>query len=1130
MADRDSDRPESTANDPMQSPELSNESNSDSSESRARNGNGNIKAEGEGTREADPPSKPAAPSKPGIMAKLGLDVPTLSLMFKGAIPPVVALAICQSHAVAEQFTTLGYLVGIISVLSMSIMPRGKFIQTMVLNVLFASVGAAVALLMLWSSLQARLHTQSSPAVPGSLSPPYNSSQAAVSAIWLFANIWFVNTLRAKYPSVNLPSIVYSIMTNITCTYSPIMTSTASFESLVKRLFTAMLTGFAIATICSLFILPISSRVVTQGQMKGAIMLLRGAVKQEKKYLQSLEREDMFAVPGDISCGTGTDGESAERANKKEKDSARPNSTAEADAIKETVFKLRQVVGKIYADLPFAKREIAWGKLEGRDLSAILNYLRAIVIPVVGMSTVIDIFQRVAEKRGWVTTADTPPSLIAEKNEQKRVWNEVMKRLHEPFEQLSGAIDEGLQHAAMMLEILPRPKAQKKRNGQSSSSSTDADVESKGSLVLPGDPGFADSLKSRVKCFRDVRSEILYTWAWEKGLATEGTPLEKVDSIPLTQKDEKHRHDQSQLYVLLYIETLMQAAGQAVIQFVLYADSKVEDGTMRKNRLMVPKSKLIKKWISSIFSEEDRSQEQSADLFDTGMTIVSMGDGFAKKKDPEHLHPTNTWQRIGNSLRGISGFLSSEESSFGFRVACATLTIGIVAFLENTHTFFTQQRLVWAMIIIAIGMTQTSGQSIFGFLCRTIGTLLAMVFSLITWYIVDEKTPGIFIFLYLFLVFDHYFLFKYPQFIPAVMICMVTQVMIIGYELQVLEIGEAAAESTGQPVYPIYELAPYRLACVAGGCLVAFIWTIFPWPVTERTWLRRDLSATLYLLATYFSVINETLRSKLEATGGNPDVKGTPAHRLAKHRRQLFGKLMLLLPALKQHADFQRWEPTIGGAFPRQTYQDIIRRATRINSYLTLLAYTVGGSGGPSMTLTGEDHSVFTNKKNSRAWIDALAELLTDISPTQHTIISTLTLLSNALQSGHSLPPHLSLPRPYELTRQLESIEAAAARDDSRFGSAGTDSDGDSDGTTKTRRRGVVLLDARNMTQAGYAEFAVLQVCSTLVCDDLEGLVENVSQLVGVVDFSYRVQRGGDASQSDSGTESDGGGKGKGKAD
>jgi hypothetical protein len=35
-----------------------------------------------------------------------------------------------------------------------------------------------------------------------------------------------------------------------------------------------------------------------------------------------------------------------------------------------------------------------------------------------------------------------------------------------------------------------------------------------------------------------------------------------------------------------------------------------------------------------------------------------------------------------------------------------MTIGIVALLEHTQVFFVQQRLVWAMIMVAIGMTMS----------------------------------------------------------------------------------------------------------------------------------------------------------------------------------------------------------------------------------------------------------------------------------------------------------------------------------------------------------------------------------------------------------------------------------------
>ena len=111
---------------------------------------------------------------------------------RGSVPPTVALAFYQAPAVASIYSTLGYLVPIISVLSMCIMPRAKFIQTMVINLVGVCVGSAVALLGIWSGVKAREHT-----TPAGTITAYNSSQSAVCAIWLFANIYFVNVMRAK---------------------------------------------------------------------------------------------------------------------------------------------------------------------------------------------------------------------------------------------------------------------------------------------------------------------------------------------------------------------------------------------------------------------------------------------------------------------------------------------------------------------------------------------------------------------------------------------------------------------------------------------------------------------------------------------------------------------------------------------------------------------------------------------------------------------------------------------------------------------------------------------------------------------------------------------------------------------
>lgn len=77
----------------------------------------------------------------------------------------------------------------------------------------------------------------------------------------------------------------------------------------------------------------------------------------------------------------------------------------------------------------------------------------------------------------------------------------------------------------------------------------------------------------------------------------------------------------------------------------------------------------------------------------------------------------------------------------------------------------------------------------------------MVFCYIIWYIVDERTTRVVVFLWLFIFITFYFLYKFPRLLMGSALCVITMLLIIGYELQVRKTGKAVAAHTGQPYYP-----------------------------------------------------------------------------------------------------------------------------------------------------------------------------------------------------------------------------------------------------------------------------------------------------------------------------------------
>ena len=210
------------------------------------------------------------------------------------------------------------------------------------------------------------------------------------------------------------------------------------------------------------------------------------------------------------------------------------------------------------------------------------------------------------------------------------------------------------------------------------------------------------------------------------------------------------------------------------------------------------------------------------------------------------------------------------------------------------------------------MTPTAGQSLLNFVLRIGGTVIAMVLSYIAWYIVDGHKAGVLVFYWIFVSMGFYVPLKQPRYTIVGVLSVVTLTLILGYELQVDKIGIKVSTSTGQPYYPVYTLGPYRLATVASGLFVAFVWTVFPWPITEHSQLRRHLGSSLYLLANLYSVAHETIATRIRGQEGDMDSDDSPGRKLDKARYTLFTKQTMLLAQMKQVTGFLNWEIPMGG--------------------------------------------------------------------------------------------------------------------------------------------------------------------------------------------------------------------------
>ena len=107
----------------------------------------------------------------------------------------------------------------------------------------------------------------------------------------------------------------------------------------------------------------------------------------------------------------------------------------------------------------------------------------------------------------------------------------------------------------------------------------------------------------------------------------------------------------------------------------------------------------------------------------------------------------------------------------------------------------------------------------------------------------------------------------------------------------------------------------------------------------------------------------------------------------------------------------------------------------------------------SNLLSGKDK----NDPNKAGWLKDFTRLISSINVTSEETTSTLVLLSASITNGNALPPYVKAPEPYKLSATLEAIDPD-------------------------------ILSISHIAEPGYAAFAVMQIASALINDDIEKLI------------------------------------------
>src|ERR1700742_1174240 len=192
------------------------------------------------------------------------------------------------------------------------------------------------------------------------------------------------------------------------------------EVLIKHMIGAFLMGFAIAVGVSFCVFPRTHRKICFKLTDDFVNKLKESLKAQGAYMRRMRRKNLV-----FTCVQETNVSTARMSPK----DIRSTNSPEAQRLKLSTASLSETFGRMHTELEYAKTEFAVGHLDVYDLKKIRELLQSILLPMNGMSTLIDILKEVAVRAVGAEDDDDPEGLAFDDLQAERIaWAKVMDSL------------------------------------------------------------------------------------------------------------------------------------------------------------------------------------------------------------------------------------------------------------------------------------------------------------------------------------------------------------------------------------------------------------------------------------------------------------------------------------------------------------------------------------------------------------------------------------------------------------------------------------------------------------------------------------------------------------------------------
>lgn len=438
----------------------------------------------------------------------------------------------------------------------------------------------------------------------------------------------------------------------------------------------------------------------------------------------------------------------------------------------------------------------------------------------------------------------------------------------------------------------------------------------------------------------------------------------------------------------------------------------------------------------------QSPKNEADFNDEADEAMLADDNYQTEvRDPDHEPPRTWFHLLGYALVRIMQAFQKPLFFFALKSAVVIVIVAIPAFLRETAGWFYHQRGLWAIIMVSFTQAPFTGDVVFSFLWRIIGTFFGACCGTTMWYMGNGNghgqpyglaavmAPAFVILLYIRLR----WVYINPQ--PAI-ILVLTNALIIGYSWQDSHLPSAVNFGVG------WNVAWRRFVVVCIGISIAFIWTFVPRPVTGRQVIRRKLAAGAFDIGNIFVAVSNFARNPSRMKSQEEDI------------RQMVIRANSKLLVLNLRLQFARYEPPIQGAWPKDKYQQILSIQRELLDLLVAFANNLVCMNPewtePLLRRTG--------------WHDR--DLMSDC-------LAILFMTSNAIKTGGALPQLVPSPLIDRFYDRLERLQ-------------------ESDTESLLPK----VLTKTTLENPGYASFAVGSVISAAIVLRIDRLLLVAKELVG----------------------------------